>query len=79
MADGRLWLLRDAYTTETAWAPRHVGKELATGKRLAAPAGSFPVRHDRSRNRTQGRLQVSRPAGLRVWRLALRRRATSGC
>jgi len=28
MADGRLWLLRDTYTTETAWAPPYVGKEL---------------------------------------------------
>jgi hypothetical protein len=28
MADGRLWLLRDTYTTETAWAPPHAGKEL---------------------------------------------------
>jgi hypothetical protein len=28
MPDGRLWLIRDAYTAETAWAPRHVGKEL---------------------------------------------------
>jgi hypothetical protein len=28
MTDGRLWLLRDAYAAHTAWAPRHVGKEL---------------------------------------------------
>ena len=28
MPDGRLWLIRDSYTAETAWAPRHVGKEL---------------------------------------------------
>jgi len=28
MPDGRLWLIRDTYTAETAWAPRHVGKEL---------------------------------------------------
>ncbi len=28
MPDGRLWLIRDAYTAETQWAPRHVGKEL---------------------------------------------------
>ena len=47
---------------------------LATGKRLAAPAGSFPVRPGRSRNRTHGRLQLSRPAGLRAWRLILPRR-----
>jgi hypothetical protein len=28
MPDGRLWLLRDTYTAETAWAPPHVGKKL---------------------------------------------------
>jgi conjugative relaxase-like TrwC/TraI family protein len=28
MPEGRLWLIRDAYAAETAWAPRHVGKEL---------------------------------------------------
>ena len=28
MPDGRLWLLRDTYAAQTAWAPRHVGKEL---------------------------------------------------
>ena len=28
MPDGRLWLIRDAYTAETRWAPRHVGREL---------------------------------------------------
>ena len=28
MADGRLWLLRDTYAAETAWAPPYVGKEL---------------------------------------------------
>ena len=35
MPDGRLWLLRDAYTAETSWAPRHVGKDLRLA-RLAA-------------------------------------------
>jgi hypothetical protein len=28
MPDGRLWLIRDTYTAETCWAPRHVGNEL---------------------------------------------------
>jgi TrwC relaxase len=28
MPDGRLWLLRDTYTAETQWAPRHTGREL---------------------------------------------------
>jgi conjugative relaxase-like TrwC/TraI family protein len=26
--EGRLWLIRDTYAAETAWAPQHVGKEL---------------------------------------------------
>jgi hypothetical protein len=28
MPEGRLWLIRDTYTAETQWAPRHVGREL---------------------------------------------------
>ena len=28
MPDGRLWLIRDTYTAETQWAPRHAGREL---------------------------------------------------
>ena len=28
MPDGQLWLLPDTYAAATAWAPRHVGKEL---------------------------------------------------
>lgn len=50
----------------------------ATGKRLAAPAGSSPsamiaaVPHPRP-------APGARPAGLRAWRLTLPRRATSGC
>jgi hypothetical protein len=28
MSDGRLWLVRDAYAAETAWAPPYVGREL---------------------------------------------------
>jgi hypothetical protein len=27
-ADGSLWLIRDQYQAETAWAPKHVGREL---------------------------------------------------
>jgi hypothetical protein len=38
MPDGRLWLLRDTYATQNAWAPRHVGKEL----RLSVSAPSTP-------------------------------------
>ena len=38
MPDSHLWLLRDTYAAETAWALRHVGKEL----RLAR-LGAFGV------------------------------------
>ena len=36
MPDGRLWLIRDTYATETAWAPRHVGRELRLARLGAA-------------------------------------------
>jgi hypothetical protein len=42
----RLWLLRDAYTTETAWAPRHVGKELRLSRLRAFHAGLGAIRAD---------------------------------
>jgi hypothetical protein len=46
MPDGRLWLLRDAYTAETAWAPRHVGKELRLSRLGAFHAGLGAIRAD---------------------------------
>ncbi len=44
MTDGRLWLLRDTYTAETAWAPRHVGKELRLARLGAANADLNAIR-----------------------------------
>jgi hypothetical protein len=44
MPDGRLWLLRDSYTAETAWAPRHVGKELRLARLGAFHAGLDAIR-----------------------------------
>ena len=44
MTDGRLWLLRDTYTAETAWAPRHVGKELRLVRLGAANADLSAIR-----------------------------------
>jgi hypothetical protein len=38
MRDGRLWLIRDTYAAETAWAPRHVGKEMRLARLGAANA-----------------------------------------
>ena len=46
MPDGRLWLLRDAYAAETAWAPRHVGKELRLSRLGAFDAGLGAIRAD---------------------------------
>jgi hypothetical protein len=39
MPDGRLWLLRDTYAAGTAWAPRHVGKELRLARLGAFDTG----------------------------------------
>ena len=46
MPDGRLWLLRDAYATETAWAPRYVGKELRQSRLGAFDADLSAIRAD---------------------------------
>ena len=46
MPDGRLWLIRDTYTTETAWAPRHTGKELRLVRLGAANAELDAIRAD---------------------------------
>jgi hypothetical protein len=44
MPDGRLWLIRDTYTTETCWAPQHVGKELRLVRLGAANAELDAIR-----------------------------------
>jgi hypothetical protein len=44
MPDGRLWLLRDSYAVQTAWAPRHVGKELRLSRLGAFDAALGVVR-----------------------------------
>jgi hypothetical protein len=44
--DGRLWLIRDTYTAETAWAPRHVSKELRLSQLGALDAGLGAIRAD---------------------------------
>jgi hypothetical protein len=58
MPDGRLWLIRDAYTAETAWAPRHVGKELRLSRLGAFDAGLGAIRADAENSR---RPQSRRP------------------
>ena len=44
MPDGQLWLLRDTYAAETAWAPRHVGKELRLARLGAFDAALGAIR-----------------------------------
>ena len=44
MRDGRLWLIRDTYAAETAWAPRHVGRELRLARLGAANADLSAIR-----------------------------------
>ena len=44
MPDGRLWMLRDAHTTETSWAPRHVGKDLRLARLAAFDAALGAIR-----------------------------------
>jgi hypothetical protein len=46
MPDGRLWLLHDAYAAETAWAPRHTGKELRLARVGAFDADLGAIRAD---------------------------------
>ena len=44
MRDGRLWLIRDTYAAETAWAPRYVGRELRLARLGAINADQGAVR-----------------------------------
>jgi hypothetical protein len=55
-ADGSLWLIRDQYQAETAWAPKHVGRELG---HVRARAEDARLRVIRSR----AEADVTRKAG----------------
>jgi hypothetical protein len=44
MRDGRLWLIRDTYAAETAWAPHHVGRELRLARLGAINADQSAIR-----------------------------------
>ena len=50
MRDGRLWLVRDAYTAQTAWAPRHAGKQLRLSCLGAFDAALGALRADAEAN-----------------------------
>ena len=46
LPDGRLWLLRDSHATQTAWAPRHTGKDLRLARLAALDASLSAIRAD---------------------------------
>jgi hypothetical protein len=43
-ADGSLWLIRDQYQAETAWAPKHTGRELGYVRASAEDARQRVIR-----------------------------------
>jgi AAA domain/TrwC relaxase len=55
-ADGSLWLIRDQYQAETAWAPKYVGKELGYVRASAEDARLRAIR-------SQAEAEVARKAG----------------
>ncbi len=55
-ADGSLWLIRDQYQAETAWAPKHVGRELGHVRAGAEDARLRVIRSD-------AEAEVARKAG----------------
>ena len=55
-ADGSLWLIRDQYQAETAWAPKHVGRELGYVRASAEDARLRVIR-------SQAEAEVARKAG----------------
>jgi conjugative relaxase-like TrwC/TraI family protein len=54
--DGSLWLIRDQYQAETAWAPRHVGRELGHVRAGAEDARLRVIR-------SQAEAEVARKTG----------------
>jgi hypothetical protein len=55
-ADGSLWLIRDQYQAETAWAPKHVARELGYVRASAEDARLREIR-------SQAEAEVARKAG----------------
>jgi hypothetical protein len=55
-ADGSLWLIRDQYQAETAWAPKPVGRELGHVRASAEDAGLRVIL-------SQAEAEVARKAG----------------
>jgi hypothetical protein len=46
MSDGQLWIARDAYAAQTAWAPPYAGKELRLSRLGAFDAALAAIRAD---------------------------------
>ena len=74
-ADGSLWLIRDQYQAETAWAPKHVGRELGY---VRASAEDARLRVIRSRGRGGGRPEGRGPGDGRPARAAGRAQPPAG-
>src|SRR5205814_3901040 len=55
-ADGSLWLIRDQYQAETAWTPKHVGRELGYVRASAEDARLRVIR-------SQAEAEVAHKAG----------------
>jgi hypothetical protein len=55
-ADGSLWLIRDQYVAETAWAPKHIGRELGYVRASAEDARLRVIR-------SQAEAQAARKGG----------------
>ena len=67
MHDGRLWLIRDTYAAETAWAPRHVGKELRLARLGAAEPAWTPSAPPPKLTPPARPATTSAPDGTRSW------------
>ena len=67
MPDGRLWLLRDAYAAQTAWAPRHVGKELRLSRLGAFDAALAAIRADAEAQPPARPATTTAPRGTSTW------------
>ena len=67
MRDGRLWLIRDTYAAETAWAPRHVGRELRLARLGAANADLGAIRAAAEPTPPARPATMRAPGGTRNW------------
>jgi hypothetical protein len=72
MPDGRLWLIRDTYAAETAWAPPHVGKELHLVRLGAANADLDATREDAETQAARKAGDLERAGRHRAWAASYR-------